>query len=268
MESPIKVALLDMNAGVPNKGTGCIKDILNSYGEQLEWQIFDVRTKTELPDTKFDLYISSGGPGNPLEGDGIWDTQYYSLLDELWAMNKSPHASKKFVFFICHSYQMACNHFQLGEITQRRSMSFGTFPVHKTKAGKEDALFKNLKNPFCIADFRDFQLIQPDEALIENLGAKILLKEKIRPHVDLERAIMGIRFSEEFVGVQFHPEADGEGMLVYFQEEAKRKNIIENHGLAKYQKMIKDLSDPTKIALTHQTILPTFIENAMASLHN
>jgi GMP synthase-like glutamine amidotransferase len=51
------------------------------------------------------------------------------------------------------------------------------------------------------------------------LGVTILRLEKERPHVNLERAIMAIRFSKEVFGTQFHPEADGEGMLRYLQKK-------------------------------------------------
>jgi imidazoleglycerol phosphate synthase glutamine amidotransferase subunit HisH len=39
-------------------------------------------------------------------------------------------------------------------------------------------------------------------------GAKIISLEKIRDHVQYERAIMAVRFTDYFVGTQFHPEAD------------------------------------------------------------
>jgi hypothetical protein len=29
---------------------------------------------------KYDIYISTGGPGNPLVGDGDWDIKYINLL--------------------------------------------------------------------------------------------------------------------------------------------------------------------------------------------
>ena len=32
----------------------------------LVWDEFDVRLKNELPDISYDIYISSGGPGDPL----------------------------------------------------------------------------------------------------------------------------------------------------------------------------------------------------------
>ena len=86
--------------------------------------------------------------------------------------------------------------------------------------------------------------------------------EKERPLVNLERAIMAIRFSEEVFGTQFHPEADGVGMLKYLSGEEKKKVVIKTHGLAKYNDMIDKLDDPDKILLTESIIIPKFLKNA------
>jgi hypothetical protein len=46
----------------------CI-DIISRF-EPVDFKIFDVE-KCELPEiSKYDIYISTGGPGNPLIGDG------------------------------------------------------------------------------------------------------------------------------------------------------------------------------------------------------
>jgi hypothetical protein len=52
------------------------------------------------------------------------------------------------------------------------------------------------------------QVVQPKLSIFSKKGAMIISLEKIRTHREYERAIMGVRFSDEFVGLQFHPEAD------------------------------------------------------------
>jgi homoserine O-succinyltransferase len=38
------------------------------------YHIFDVRSKNEVPDLSYDAYISSGGPGSPIDSAGsIWE---------------------------------------------------------------------------------------------------------------------------------------------------------------------------------------------------
>ena len=55
----VKLAILDMNNDAPNQGLRCITEIVSSFSDDVEYQIFNVRAKKELPDTSFDIYISS-----------------------------------------------------------------------------------------------------------------------------------------------------------------------------------------------------------------
>ena len=70
---------------------------------------------------------------------------------------------------------------------------------------------------------------------------------------------MSIRFNEYFIGTQFHPEADPDGMSMYLNREDKKKTVIENYGEEKWQSMIDNLSDSGKITLTYNHILPNFL---------
>lgn len=267
-ENKIRLALLDMNNGFPNQGMRCLRKIVSAYSEVLDYEEFDVRQKNELPDLSFDIYISSGGPGNPLEDGGLWLDRYKNLIDELWKENLIGGKKKKYAFFICHSFQLVSQHFKLGEITKRKSTSFGVYPIHKVAGARKDPLFSRLEDRYYAVDSRDYQLIQPRLKRFKERGAKILSIEKLRTHVEYERAIMAVRFSKEFVGTQFHPEADPEGMKAYFQEEVNRNKVIVNFGIQKYEEMMQQLDDPDKIYLTHSSILPGFIEMAIAALQN
>lgn len=263
----LKLAILDLYDGTPNQGMRCIKEIVNQFSGDIVWKVFDTRGNAEIPDLEeYDIFIGTGGPGSPYDGDGIWDTAYFDLMQKIWEHNQQTVDQPKFMLFICHSFQMACRHFKVAEVTRRKSKSFGTFPVHKTEFGKREWIFETLPNPFWIADFRDWQVVKPDYARLAELGAKILLREKIRPTVPLERAIMGIRFSNEMFGTQFHPEADPEGMLVHFQDDKQRQLIEDEHGVEKYAEMINDLEDAQRIPLTHTTIIPLFLRNAVETL--
>lgn len=262
----LRLALLDMNNGFPNQGMRCLRQIVAAYSDVLEYEEFDVRQKNELPNLDFDIYISSGGPGNPLEDIGPWLDRYLQLIDELWVHNLDPAARKKYVFLICHSFQLVSHHFQLGKITKRKSTSFGVYPIHKTVAGRKDNLLDGLKDQYYAVDSRDYQLVQPRLKVFKEHGASILSLEKIRTYVEYERAIMAVRFSKEFVGTQFHPEADAEGMKAYFLEEENRNKVIVNFGIDKYEDMMVHLDDPDKIFLTHGAILPGFINQAINNL--
>ncbi|MEY2834727.1 MAG: hypothetical protein RLZZ557_389, partial [Bacteroidota bacterium] len=53
---------------------------------------------------------------------------------------------------------------------------------------------------------------------------------------------------------------------MYLQQDDKKKNVIENHGEAKWQSMIDHLNDPDKISLTYSQILPNFILQSIAKI--
>ncbi len=263
----IRAALLDMYNGEQNRGIPMLKSILNRFSGVLEFDHFDVRSKGEIPDLSYDIYLFSGGPGDPLESGGIWQEPFFNLIEALWRFNREDHPEKKHCFFICHSFQMACHHFGLGSVTQRYKMSFGTFPVYKTHQGKEEPLFETLPDPFYIADFRRYQVILPQVKKFKDMGAELLCLEKLRPHVHFERAIMAVRFSPEMIGTQFHPEADPAGLLQYFMEPERKKSIVEEHGASRYDRMIRDLANPQKIQRTFETLIPVFLENALEALN-
>ncbi len=261
--SKLRMAILDMYDGFPNQGMRAIKEIVERYSSEVSYKIYDVRGKNEVPSLEYDMYISTGGPGSPLDGDGIWDKNYFDFLDDIWNFNQSYPEEAKHLFLICHSFQMASLHFKLGTICKRNSNAFGTFPCWKTEAGKNDPFFKALNNPFYIADFRDYQFIRPNKKRFAELGASVLCLEKKRPNIPFERAVMAVRLSDTIFGTQFHPEADRAGMLKHFSEEERKQQVIAEHGEEKYFQMIADLEDPKKIAKTNQTIIPNFIQNAI-----
>ncbi|HWW42787.1 type 1 glutamine amidotransferase [Pedobacter sp.] len=266
----IKVAVIDMNNGAPNQGMRGIKEILHQYkmqtGTPLSFEVFDLRQKEEIPGIDYDIYISSGGPGSPYEGEGLaWETHFFHLLDQVEEFNKENERKKSF-FFICHSFQLACRKYGLGKVTRRKSNAFGIFPITLTSEGEKDLIYQGLPNPFYSVDSRDWQVISPDEDKFSNTGAEILAIEKERPHVDLERCIMSIRFSREFVGTQFHPEADPVGMKMYLLQDEKKAAITENHGEEKYLDMLNSLDDPERISLTQRIILPNFLNEAIQLL--
>ena len=268
----VRIAILDLYEGVANQGMRGIREIINQFGEINELNIsldeFDVRLKNSVPDLSYDIYISSGGPGSPLESEGSeWEKKYFEWLDAVEKWNDdSQNQQKKYVFFICHSFQLVCRHWQLAKVCARKSTSFGVFPIHLLEEGKEEPVFSGMADPFYAVDSRDFQVIEPRMNVLYK-GAKILCIEKDRPHLPYERAIMGIRFSNYFIGTQFHPEADAIGMSMYLQTEEKKKTVIDNHGEAKWKSMIEQLNDPDKILWTYAHILPNFLNIAVNNLY-
>jgi hypothetical protein len=98
------------------------------------------------------------------------------------------------------------------------------------------------------------------------LGMQLLAIEKKRPHIDLPRAMMAIRFSEYFIGTQFHPEADPEGMRTHLLRPDREKEVIDEHGRDKYTQMLELLDDEDKLQHTQNTMIPNFLDEAILSL--
>lgn len=268
----VKATIIDLYDNEPNQGMRCIKDILRESTDYFDdvnvtFDVHESRYKGNVPGDDYDIYISSGGPGNPFEGEGKqWEKDYFNLMDKIWANNQNISNRKRFVFFICHSFQIMARYFDLGEVIKRKSKSFGLLPVHKTESGKHDPILKGLPNKFYGADFRGWQVVQPNDKRLAELEAKIICIEKIRPHVPLERAMMGIRVSDEIVGTQFHPEADPESMWYHFKKPERKQQVLEEYGEEKYNEMITILENPDTITLTRNTVLPNFIKDAIAKL--
>jgi hypothetical protein len=74
-ERKIKIAILDMYEGAANQGMRCLQQLIKEWGENnslnVQPKVFDVRQKCELPDLSYDVFISTGGPGSPLETEGM-----------------------------------------------------------------------------------------------------------------------------------------------------------------------------------------------------
>jgi GMP synthase-like glutamine amidotransferase len=161
---------------------------------------------------------------------------------------------------------MACKHFGLAEITKRHDTSFGVMTIHKTKEGLEDHLFDGLADPFYAIDSRDYQVVQPKLSVFKKKGAKIISLEKIRDYVQYERAIMAVRFSDYFVGTQFHPEADPISFISNLRNKESKEKIKKMKGNTKFRNMLEDLLDDDKIYRTNETLIPNFLRSAINDL--
>ena len=265
----MRIAILDMYNNVANEGMRCIRQLLargaDEMGVEFQVDTYNVRADNQLPGLDYDAYISSGGPGSPLFSDEPWETRYFTFLDALLLHNRT-QPIKKHLLLICHSFQLASRHFGVGELSMRKSTSFGVLPVHLTRAGRAEPLFAGLPEPFYAVDSRDYQLTGLRAERLAELGGEVLCLEKKRPHIPFARAIMAIRFTPEVIGTQFHPEADGEGMLRYMLTDERRQQVIGTYGEAKYHDMVRLLADPTTIEHTENIVLPMFLRRALGQL--
>ncbi|MBT8379662.1 MAG: GMP synthase [Ignavibacteria bacterium] len=268
----LKIATIDLYNNEKNEGMRCIHEIVSdvqskSNGTEIKYEVFDTRFKGEIPKLNKDIYISSGGPGSPFEGEGDkWEKEYFNLIEKIWNHNQGNPDRKKYLFFICHSFQMMGRYFKFGNVNERHSKSFGVMPFSLTADGKSDIIFGGLSNPFYAADIRQFQVINPDEKKISELGAKILAYEIVDDNETAEPALGSVRISNEIVGTQFHPEADPESMLYHFKQDERKKQVVEKYGEERYDEMITILKKPDTIKKTRSTVIPSFLNHAIDKL--
>jgi len=271
-KNQIKIVTIDLYNNERNEGIRCIREIVSDVqnrnkGSEISYEVFDTRFKDEVPGIDKDIYISSGGPGSPFEGEGTkWEKDYFNLIQKIWDYNQKYPEKKKYLFFICHSFQMMGRFFKFGNVNQRHSKSFGVMPFALTTEGKSDAVLKGLSNPFYAADIRQFQVIDPDKKVIKELGAKILSYEIVDDDEIAQPALAAVRISDEIVGTQFHPEADPASMLYHFKQDERKKQVVEKYGEDRYFEMIRILERPDTIQKTRRTVIPSFMNHAIDEL--
>jgi len=271
-KNKIKVVTIDLYNNERNEGMRCIKEIVGEAQarndeNEISYEVFDTRFKGEVPGIENDIFISSGGPGSPFEGEGSqWEKDYFNVIQKIWNHNQNNPERKKYLFFVCHSFQMMGRFFKFGTVNQRHSKSFGVMPFTLTKEGKSDPILNGLSNPFYAADIRQFQVINPNKKVLEELGSKILSYEIVDDDDKAQPAIAAVRISNEIVGTQFHPEADPDSMLYHFKQDERKKQVVDKYGEERYNEMIRILERPDTIRKTRSTVIPSFLNNAIEEL--
>ena len=126
------IALIDLNAGVPNLGVPAIESRLRDAG--LEWSRYEPRINQTMPVMEHGAVILSGGPGSPQE-DRPWRDIVLSWLASL--DRKTP------VLGICMGCQLLAevHGWSLKELDQPR---FGVYPLGLTAEGRQDRVLGSL----------------------------------------------------------------------------------------------------------------------------
>ncbi len=268
----IKIATIDLYNNERNEGMRCIGEIVEESKKKfndldISYNIYETRFKENIPGIDSDIFISSGGPGSPFEGKGKkWEKDYFNLIEKIYSHNKTSNDKKKYIFFICHSFQMMARFFEFGDVSKRNSKSIGVLPFEKTDPGKADNILNQLTNPFYAADIREYQVTNPNKKVIDDMGANILSYEILDDNAEGEPAIAAVRISNEIFGTQFHPEADPESMLYHFNRPDEKKQIVDTYGKVKYNRMLEILQEPKAVKLTRKTVIPNFLYQAIDEL--
>lgn len=271
-EQHLKVAILSMYMNQESQGMKYLRLLLENEAYSfpdlsISYKVFATRESNELPRlSDFDLFISTGGPGDPHDGIGQeWENNYFEFLRNFQAHNAS-NGQSKFLFSICHSFQLLCRFFDIAKVVPRPQTCFGIHACRLEKSGKEDALFGKLPDPFLIVENRNWQCVLPDHKKMESLGIQILAKELNPVSAGAEPALLALRISPFWVATQFHPETNPVEMRRVFSEGKKVQEVLAKYGPLKMPETLGflDQKNPSLFD-TFQCLLPEFIKSAAIS---
>jgi GMP synthase-like glutamine amidotransferase len=259
------VCLVDMNNGHVNQAMRCLRGIVYNFFEHVR------RSNPSLPcvlgevsprDTgnavprDYDLYISTGGPGSPYDGDGMpWVTDYSEFLDVVADSAIRGGAKQRAIFAICYSFEMVVRHFRIAAVVPRTERKFGVMPVYTTPEGQAHPLLRPFGDRLFAFEHRSWEAVDLDERKLSALGGELLARES-RDGMSKGRAILGLDVTAGIEAVQFHPEADRPGVMNWVSRPEQAAAFKACYGEVTYQAMLRTLDDPRRLARTYALVIP------------
>ncbi len=271
-----RFGIVDMNAGHQNQAIRCIHSIIDALAIRIRAQnpTLEVervhvspRDKREVPPDDCHLYIASGGPGSPYDGDGEkWVDDFGEFLDGIVEDNVAANDRSRSVLNICYSFEMAVRHFKVAEVAPRATRKFGVMPIYTTEEGQKHPLLAPFADRLFAFEHRNWEAIDLDANRLRRLGGSVLARES-RDGVSKGAALMSIDFGHGVESVQFHPEADRPGVMAWVARPDQAEAFKEAYGLQTYERMLKTLDNPQRLARTFALLIPGWMGrrfNAMA----
>jgi GMP synthase-like glutamine amidotransferase len=258
-----------MNNGVANEATRCFRRLFDGLivrakaanpGLEVQFKHVQPRNLGELPDENVDLVLSSGGPGSPYDGfDDPWCLGYRKFLDSVIERNvKNPETAPK-AFVVCHSFEITVNHFKLLTMQKRDRLKFAIFPAYVTEAGMRSPMFAPFGDRLFVWEHRSWEGVDLDQRRLAQLGGSELARESRPGREDKGRAVVGLHVGPGIDGTQFHPEADRPGVMAWINRPEHAAALRDAYGNSLYERMIKTLSDPTRLARTFALLIPGWL---------
>jgi hypothetical protein len=104
---------------------------------------------------------------------------------------------------------------------------------------------------------RNYQAIDIDAARLAALGGEVWARES-RDGKSKGEGVLAMRFAPTIEGVQFHPEADRRAALAWLLKPDQKAATIASFGAVTYERMLKTLGDPQRLARTLALLIPTW----------
>lgn len=266
---PLRLTLVDMNNGVANEAVRCFKRLFDGFVARakaanpgLEVQLTHVQPRNlgEAPPRDGDLVLSSGGPGAPTDGyDQPWADAYRAYLDHVVERNHAEPADAPALFAVCLSFELSVLHFGFATMRPRPSTKFGLMPVYVTPEGMRSALLAPFGDRLFAFEHRGWEAVDLDEDKLMRLRGRLLARESRLGKIDKGEGLLAFEFAPGIVGTQFHPEADRPGVVAWAARPDKASAFKLAYGEALYDRMMKSLKDPTRLARTFGLLIPGWL---------
>ncbi|MFO0614063.1 MAG: hypothetical protein U0414_15835 [Polyangiaceae bacterium] len=264
----LSICVIDMNNGHVNQAMRCFRGIVASFFERvaranpgLRTRVVEVSprdTQARIP-RDCDIYIGSGGPGSPYDGDHErWFADFSSFCDEIAVAGRSNDGDEKSLFAVCYTFEMLVRHFKVADVSMRDSRKFGVMPIYTTPYGQRHDLLHAFHDRLFAFEHRNWEAVNLDEARLRELGGGVLAQESRDGH-SKGRALLGVDFGGGIEGVQFHPEADRAGVMSWVARPEQAEAFRETYGEFTYQAMLRTLDDPNRLARTFALVIPGYL---------
>ncbi len=264
----LRLCIVDMNNGHVNQAMRCFRGLVAEFFERVKRQnpelaceLVEVSprdTNNPIP-TDCDLYLSSGGPGSPFDGEGEpWTFDYARFLDGIVESVLQGGERQRSVFAICYSFEMVVRHYAVAQIVPRAERKFGIMPVYTTHEGQAHPLLAPFGDRLFAFEHRNWEAVDIDERKLRELGGMVLARES-RDGVSKGRAILGLDVAPGVEAVQFHPEADRAGVVNWISRPEQAAAFKATYGEVTYQAMMRTLDDPRRLARTYALVIPRWL---------
>jgi homoserine O-succinyltransferase/O-acetyltransferase len=265
---PLRICIIDMNNAHVNQAMRCLRGLVGTFFDHarrenpsLACEMVEVSprdTGNPVP-RDCDMYLSSGGPGSPFDGDGQpWQDDYGRFSEGVAEAAGRGGADQRALFAICYSFEMVVRHFQLARIGPRAERKFGVMPIYTTHEGQRHPLLAAFGDRLFAFEHRNWEAIDLDEVLLHRLGGKLLARES-RDGVSKGRALLALDVAPGVEAVQFHPEADRPGVMNWVARPEQAAAFKAVYGEVTYQAMLRTLDDPRRLARTFALVIPGWL---------
>ncbi len=265
----LSVCLIDMNAGHVNQAMRCFRGIVTSFFDRvrlknptLACRVVEVSprdTNTLIP-RDCDIYVGSGGPGSPYDGDAEpWFADFGSFSDWVATASRRTDEDQKSLFGVCYTYELLVRHFGVAEVSTRDSRKFGVMPIYTTSFGQKHPLLSAFKDRLFAFEHRNWEAVNVNEKRVAELGGGLLAQESRDGH-SKGRGLLGFDFEGGVEAVQFHPEADRAGVMSWVARPEQAAAFRATYGEDTYQAMLRTLDDQNRLARTFALVIPGFLQ--------